>query len=267
MKIPFFKFHGALNDFVLLDGRTQDYSTLGTETVAQICDRHAGIGGDGLIILEIRNNKPYMKYFNSDGKEGTMCGNGGRCFTAFCHMLGICDNELLFDAIDGPHRSLIIARHSEQQYTVKLEMKNVDGFTSMGNDSVVDTGSPHYVRLYENLVDMDVVMEGKRVRNSPDFKEKGINVNFISKSPDGILIRTYERGVENETKACGTGSVAAAIIAYEKGLVKSTENIRVHTLGGELIVDFIKDGTAYHHINLTGSAAFVFEGVFKTNRI
>jgi diaminopimelate epimerase len=192
MKIPFFKFHGALNDFVLLDGRTQDYSTLGTETVAQICDRHAGIGGDGLIILEIRNNKPYMKYFNSDG--------GGRCFTAFCHMLGICDNELLFDAIDGPHRSLIIARHSEQQYTVKLEMKNVDGFTSMGDDCVVDTGSPHYVSLCENLVDMDVVMEGKRVRNSPDFKEKGTKPRLAELEVLQLLSLPMRRDLSNQQK-------------------------------------------------------------------
>lgn len=262
MEIPFFKFHGAMNDFVVLDGRDSAVPELSLELIQLICNRRSGIGADGVIILKELPNGLRMVYFNSDGREGSMCGNGGRCFAAFARMLGLAADQVDFEAYDGPHRAFVL-NSNNNQYIVNLEMSHVSGVEKLNDCMLLDTGSPHYVTFVDDLDAVDVFNNGKSIRYSERFAKDGINVNFVQPESGVLKIRTYERGVEAETMACGTGSVAAAIAAYESGLVTSSNNIIIQTRGGVLQVSFEKKDGAYHHVTLTGPAEFVFKGFFQ----
>lgn len=263
MKLHFYKYDGAGNDFVLLDIRECD-PQLTVEQIAHLCHRRFGIGADGLMTLQNAEG-PYdfeMKYYNSDGRIGSMCGNGGRCITAFANHLGLgrLDNETgrqCFDFVgfDGPHKAEILMWHPNEEIgIVKLGMCDVkcSDIRRCLDGWFLDTGSPHYVQRVENLNDYDVVGEGRRLRNCADLFPEGTNVDFIEDMADGrLMVRTYERGVEDETWACGTGVTACAIVSGNK---------RIVTRGGDFRVDFESTGNAYTDVFLTGPVSFNFEG-------
>jgi len=253
MLIQFHKYQGTGNDFVMVDGRDGSFSPT-TAQVAALCDRRFGIGADGLIIVREDKDVLRMVYFNSDGRESTMCGNGGRCFVAFCHALGIVGSEGRFMAIDGPHDFLY------RLGTVSLRMQDVPTIEALDGDMVLDTGSPHFVRFCQDVSVLDVHALGSEVRNGERFRQMGINVNFVGQEGGGLRVRTYERGVEAETYSCGTG-VTAAVLAFDRAHGADVSRVAVHTLGGELAVSFARDGRGgYSDIWLHGPAVAVFTG-------
>lgn len=268
----FWKYQGAGNDFVMIDQRTQKWLTRADQSrIAHLCDRRFGIGADGLILLEPCNGYDFeMIYFNADGRESTMCGNGGRCIAAFAHHLGMVNKQCTFLAIDGPHEAIILPHpsstntHSDHLLWVELHMKDVDQVDRQGDAFVLNTGSPHYVRFTESLNALDMVAEGRAVRYSDPWKKEGINVNLCSADSQQhrINIRTYERGVEDETLACGTGVTAAAISAFIRQNEPFGEfETAVNAKGGDLSVRFVAhpDGQ-FTNIWLCGPAMRVFEG-------
>ncbi|MEY4777733.1 MAG: hypothetical protein RIS13_481, partial [Bacteroidota bacterium] len=204
MEIKFYKYQGTGNDFVILDNRDGEYSGMSEEQVQFLCDRKFGIGADGLMLLETIEGFDFrMKYFNADGKEGSMCGNGGRCLVQFAKDMGISCSHYHFLAVDGPHEAEI-----DSKGLIRLKMQDVNAINLDGADKVLDTGSPHYIRFMDDLNHLDVFTEGRKIRYNNQYREKGINVNFVFRDNDGIRVRTYERGVENETLSCGTGVTA-----------------------------------------------------------
>jgi len=221
MKIPFYKYQGTGNDFVMIDQRAQQYITKSDiELINRLCDRKFGVGADGLILLQLKDGYDFeMIYFNADGNESTMCGNGGRCITAFARYLGVVENECRFLAIDGPHDAKV-----DEAAWVELKMLDVPKIEIGEDYFVMNTGSPHYVIFVEDIDDIDVVDNGQAIRYSKRFRKEGINVNFVERTQDGILVATYERGVEDETLSCGTGVTAAAISHYlQKPSIARTE--------------------------------------------
>jgi diaminopimelate epimerase len=265
MLIPFCKYHGAGNDFVLIDNRSKAFSTLSETAVAWLCNRRLGIGADGLMLLESpAGNEDFgMRYFNSDGRESSMCGNGGRCLTAFAHRLLTAKNTCSFRAIDGMHTAEITAQQGNE-CTVRLQMIAVETVEKRGNDYLLNTGSPHLVRFTDHINTLDFCPEARAIRyNKAVTGNDGANINFVRQTPQQLLLRTYERGVEDETPACGTGAVAAAIAAQlRQG--QPTEGqpcgTQVQARGGLLRVDFTYRHGAFTDVFLTGPAAFVFEG-------
>jgi diaminopimelate epimerase len=258
MQIRFFKFHGAGNDFILIDHRKESV-VLDEKQIAFLCHRRFGIGADGLMLLQDSSDYDFrMRYYNSDGREGSMCGNGGRCIVAFADFLGIKKTEYVFEAIDGLHRAKIL-EHKAPVWEVELQMLDVTEVEQRDNHFFLDTGSPHYVEFVEDVQKVDVVQRGKSIRYSDAYAPAGTNVNFISEQNGQIQIRTYERGVEDETLACGTGVTAAAIaVAVRKG---DTHNEYVlKALGGDLKVRFERRNQRFTNLWLTGPAAFVFAG-------
>lgn len=261
MQVQFTKYQGTGNDFILLDNREGLYSWLTNEQVHQLCDRRMGIGADGLMLM---NQKPgydfEMKYYNADGRESTMCGNGGRCIVKFAYQLGIHRNEYKFLAVDGDHIAEI-----DTDGTVSLKMIDVDSIKKIHGDFVLNTGSPHYVKLANDVMELDVYKKGHDIRYSKDFEQEGINVNFVEQlADDKIIVRTYERGVEDETHSCGTGVVASALVCYhnENGF----NDVSVKTLGGNLNVEFDRlDEDKYINIWLSGPAEKVFTGTVDVN--
>ncbi len=258
MKLNFFKYEGAGNDFILIDNRNKSFSLINdTKSIKKLCDRHFGIGADGLMVLEMKNGFDFeMLYFNADGKEGSMCGNGGRCIVAFANQLNLIKRETNFLAVDGPHYATI----SENGNLVSLQMIDVQEIQTDGDAFVLNTGSPHYVLEVENLASKDVYLDGKSIRYNETYNVKGVNVNFVENLGDHYYVRTYERGVENETFACGTGVTAVSMaMAKKKGLTGRIKNsIKVH--GGNLNVNFNYDGNTFNNVFLEGPATFVFEG-------
>jgi diaminopimelate epimerase len=257
MTIQFDKYQGAGNDFVILDNRLGNYNGLTTAQIAFICDRHRGIGADGLILINSDSTADFeMQYFNSDGNESTLCGNGGRCAVAFAYGKNIINNTTKFNTIDGFHSAIY-----ENSMQVKLEMKDVTEFSEVGSALVLDTGSPHYIQLVEDVKAVNIQKEGSAIRHSDDFLPGGINVNFVEKEdPTHYKIRTYERGVEGETLACGTGTVAAALAMHYKSESANATELHFKALGGDLTVSFEVSNGDYHFIFLTGPAVFVFSG-------
>ena len=254
--IHFFKYQGTGNDFILID-RTKDSSLqLRTEEIRFLCDRRFGIGADGLMFLDIEPGFDFkMVYFNSDGRESTMCGNGGRCIVQFAVDLGLVADQCLFLAVDGPHQAKIIDRR------VAIEMMDVPQIHAFGADYVLNTGSPHYVRIFQTSPEQDIVSFGKSVRYSADFEREGINVNqCLVVEPRRCHVQTYERGVEDETYSCGTGVVAAVLTAHHAGHLQG-QVVDVDTKGGRLQVSFSPqtDG-GYRQIWLQGPAQKVFHG-------
>lgn len=254
MNIHFYKYQGAGNDFIIIDNRSTQIQ-LSTTQIAFLCDRRFGIGGDGLMLLQSLPEADFeMVYYNADGNESTMCGNGGRCIAAFANRLGIVEKEMHFKAVDGMHQAIILENN-----IVALHMQDVAGIEFKDEIAILDTGSPHYIKRVADVKGVDVFNEGRAIRNQEAFQPKGINVNFVAEDATGLIIRTYERGVEEETLACGTGVTAAAIASVKRNI--GTFEIPVTAMGGNLSVTFEKktDNTA-ENIILTGPATLVFEG-------
>lgn len=258
MKIAFKKFHGTGNDFIIIDNRDGDVH-LTDENVRFLCNRRFGIGADGLILAETRNNgRLYMSYFNADGFEATMCGNGGRCLAAWAHHENLAQNDIDFDAVDGIHTAQILTAINGQ-YDIRLRMADVRVFKRLDDGYFVDTGSPHFVKFVINPDEINVCEEGRKIRWEERFKPGGVNVNFARINDHNIFVRTYERGVEDETLSCGTGVTATAIAAMlETGSKRTVWS--VNTKGGPLRVLAKYAGGHFTDVILTGPATFVFKG-------
>lgn len=253
----FYKYQGAGNDFILIDHRMGSLKDISYKRIHELCDRRFGIGGDGLMFLTDHPDYDFeMHYFNADGNPGSMCGNGGRCIVAFARHLGIIDKETNFLAVDGPH----YAKISENGEWVDLQMIDIDTVARDGDAYVLNTGSPHYVLQTENLKDLDVYQEGKAIRNNDTYREKGINVNFVEDQGDRLFVRTFERGVEDETFACGTGVTAVALAVARHKQQSGHIETPVKVLGGDLKISFDYDGRHFTNVFLCGPAKKVFEG-------
>jgi diaminopimelate epimerase len=256
MHIQFYKYQGTGNDFVILYNWDERYSQLSAETIKHLCDRRFGIGADGLMLLNRHPDFDFeMKYYNADGRESSMCGNGGRCLTKFANDMGILKSDYVFLAVDGVHEASL-----ETNGTVALKMNDVAGIKKAHGDYILDTGSPHYVKVQGNVMQLDVRRKGAEIRYSREFAAEGINVNFVEETdqPDEILVRTYERGVEDETLSCGTGVTAAALVCSHNDA--GFNRVEVQTRGGRLAVEYDRINGHYENIWLIGPAEKVFEG-------
>lgn len=260
MKILFHKYQGTGNDFIILDNREKLYSGLTQEEIKNLCTRRFGIGADGLMMLNRHTEVDFeMAYFNADGRRGSLCGNGSRCMIKFAWHQGLKKDHYIFMAADGKHEAFL-----ESDGTVRLKMQDVASVQPYHSDFLVHTGSPHYVRLEADVQYLDVVKKGREIRNSPEFEEEGINVNFVEQldEPDKIFVRTYERGVENETLSCGTGVTAAALVCYHNDT--GFNEVEVKTPGGKLFVEYDRSAEgSFSNIWLCGPAEKVFEGVIE----
>lgn len=257
MLINFYKYQGTGNDFVMIDNRLGDFPKNNTKLINHLCDRKFGIGADGLILLENDEDTDFkMVYFNADGNEGTMCGNGGRCLVAFAEFLNVIQEKTTFNAVDGLHCASI------EGDTVSLQMQDVPLVEVFDNYTYLDTGSPHHVQQAVNLKDFDVKNHGAKLRYGK-YGEKGSNINFVEKIEDDTFsVRTYERGVEDETLSCGTGVTAVAIAMNETGETNK-DSIKLNTQGGLLKVSFSKNESGYKNIFLEGPAKQVFKGAVE----
>lgn len=263
MIIPFHKYQGTGNDFIMVDQRNHQYLNYDDQQIIEhLCHRRFGIGADGLILLENATGADFrMVYFNADGREGSMCGNGGRCIIAFAHALNIFRKETIFLAVDGKHQGKI-----NDDGTVSLHMQDVKSIERLDeNIFELNTGSPHYV-LFCNEIPNDIVTEGAKIRYNNKYKKDGINVNFVKFSDDGLVVATYERGVEDETYSCGTG-VTAAALSYGEMLNKHGKSaISIKTKGGNLKITFERDHPLLSNIWLSGPAEMVFEGKYELEK-
>jgi len=259
MQICFSKYQGTGNDFILIDNRDKSFPSENISLAEKLCDRRFGIGCDGLMLLENEEGFDFkMRYFNSDGKEGSMCGNGGRCIVAFAYHLGIIKNKTNFIAVDGQHFADISFKND--QLIVSLQMQNVDQIEKGEDFYFLNTGSPHYTKFIDSHKNFSTYSEGKSIRYNKRFKEEGTNVNFISGNNNQIQVSTYERGVEDETYSCGTGVVASCISAKQQFNTESN-HFFVKTKGGNLEVFFDhKENNKFENIWLKGPATFVFDG-------
>ena len=258
--IPFSKYHGAGNDFIIIDNRNKIVSENHKELFKLLCNRHLGIGGDGLILLQSSKEHDFeMFYVNSDGKPSSMCGNGGRCIVAFAKKTGVVENEATFMAIDGFHTASISSTGE-----VKLKMGLHSSIKRDGLFYVLNTGSPHLVLPVKNIDFVKVKETGKQIRDSDPYAKEGININFMEIiSSSEAYLRTYERGVEDETLSCGTGVTAASIVLSEiYGNIGSVEKI-IHTRGGILKVSFErKEEGEISDLYLEGPTQLVYEGIW-----
>jgi len=254
MELSFYKYQGTGNDFIMIDNRNELFNSSDNQLVARLCDRRFGIGADGLILLENDPQADFkMVYFNSDGNTSSMCGNGGRCIVKFAYDLGVISDKTTFMAIDGLHDAYI------ENNLVHLKMINVDQIEKNEAFFFMNTGSPHYIEFVNELESFPVYAEGYKIRNNDRFRKEGTNVNFVQCiSSDTIGVRTYERGVEDETWSCGTGVTASAIAASFKGYQSP---VNVVTKGGNLLITFAVRDQAYEEVFLCGPAERVFTGV------
>lgn len=256
MTVKFYKYQGTGNDFVMIDNRDL-FLKPERSVIEKICHRKWGIGADGLILLQTKPGYDFeMLYFNSDGRESSMCGNGGRCLIQFANHLGVVSTKCKFWAIDGEHVGEILPDGQ-----VSLKMQDVEVIKMLpNNDVLLNTGSPHYIHFATNIADKDIVDAAKKIRYSEPFSKEGVNVNFVQVlDSNKLFVRTYERGVEDETLSCGTGVVAATLAAVYMQLSSATR-MNIQTLGGELQVSFVKEDGIFQEIYLTGPALKVFEG-------
>ena len=258
MKINFSKYNGAGNDFILIDDR-ENLINDNKSLISYLCNRHFGIGGDGLIILKESNNSDFeILHYTSDGNLGSLCGNGSRCAVLFAYNKDIISKKTVFHAFDGIHNAEIL-----DNGLIRMEMKVNSDIVSNSYGTWLDTGSPHLVVEKNDTDKLDVNNEGRLIRYNDFYKEEGVNVNFVEKiSDDQFKIRTYERGVENETLACGTGSTASAICMNFLGKTNS-KNITMQCKGGDLNVQFNSSEKGYKEISITGPAKLVFEGFIE----
>ena len=256
MKLTFYKYQGTGNDFIMIDNRTLSFPKNDTKLVAFLCNRKFGIGADGLILLE--NHEKYdfkMVYYNSDGNESSMCGNGGRSLVAFAKQLEVINNEAEFEAIDGYHFASI-----DENNIVSLQMIDVDSIKIESNYTFLNTGSPHHIQLVDDLKKVNVKEEGAKIRYSELYGKAGSNINFVTQdNNDTFSVRTYERGVEDETLSCGTGVTAVALAMYANHKTDSNK-VKLNVEGGELAVSFKEENGSFSDVFLIGPAKFVFKG-------
>ena len=257
MKIKFQKYQGTGNDFIIINNQSLNFPQKNNQLISRLCDRKLGIGSDGLILITPSESIDYkMVYFNSDGNLGSMCGNGARCSVKFAQNNNLIKNQTIFNASDGNHSATIVDNQ------VFLSMKDVLDIKSFGQDLILNTGSPHYIQIVEELVGFDVFKQGKKIRNSSEFKKEGINVNFVKIISDSeFYVRTFERGVENETLSCGTGATAVALAMYHSGKTK-LKNLKINTNGGILNVVFKPSDLGFEKIILSGNVELVYKGEF-----
>lgn len=260
MKIHFYKYQATGNDFVMIDNRSGELS-FSIEQIQQICDRKFGVGADGLMLIEKDPKLDFnLIYYNQDGSQ-SLCGNGSRAAMSFASYLKMVNGRAAFNAYDGRHEATL-----EKDGIVRLKMNDTKGITRHGDDVWIDTGAPHLMRFVKDIQSLNVFEEGYKIRNSETFKPQGTNANFVELLPDNtIFVRTFERGVENETLSCGTGVTAAALAATTKGY---TSPVKIRTLGGELSVEFKRSQSAttpdaFEEIFLVGPAKQVFEGTLE----
>ncbi len=257
MKVTFYKYQGTGNDFVMIDNREGVFDKNNIELVQKMCDRRFGIGADGLILIENMDDLDFnMVYFNSDGSQ-SFCGNGSRCAVAFAKYLGIIESQAYFNSTDGEHEAWVNANGE-----VSLKMHDVAAIEKGDGYYYINTGSPHYIEEVKNVKEVDVFERGQEVRYNDRFKTEGTNVNFVKYNQEEIDIRTYERGVEDETLSCGTGVTAAALSWADKFKL-STGKVKVNSQGGELSVAFKRNENGFNDIWLIGPATFVFKGEFE----
>jgi diaminopimelate epimerase len=258
MEFQFYKYQGTGNDFVIIDNRLETFSK-NTQIIKNLCDRRFGIGGDGLILLENDLGTDFkMVYYNSDGNESSMCGNGGRCLVAFAKKLQIFDKNATFMAVDGLHHATIDAGEK-----VALQMKDVNEISVKENYVFMNTGSPHHVQMVDDVKNFDVKEVGSHIRHSDLYGNMGSNINFVEQiNHDTFAVRTYERGVEDETLSCGTGVTAVAIAMFVTGKTTSKE-VNLNVEGGLLKVKFDSDNNHFTNVFLIGPATLVFSGTFQ----
>ena len=262
MTIAFSKYQGTGNDFIIVDNRLLKWNP-SSRTVAQLCHRHFGIGADGLMLLDAEDGYDFrMTYFNSDGNESTMCGNGGRCITVFARELGLIGDKAHFSAIDGTHESIL--KSGQKMWLCRLKMKDAVIGKVHADGIFIDTGSPHLVTFITNAADTEVVASGRMIRHDPRFAPGGVNVDFVEVTGSGLFVRTYERGVEDETLSCGTG-VTAAVLAYAFLHPENRDIPEVRTRGGSLKVSYQQAGPSFQEVWLEGPAEKVFEGHIHLN--
>lgn len=254
MHFTFFKYQGAGNDFIIIDNRGNIFN-LNVAQVYNLCNRHFGIGADGVMLFNTLEGYDFeMKYYNADGKEGSMCGNGGRCLVKFAYDSGMHKEKYFFKACDGVHEA-----EPANNSWINLKMNDVSGISLHNGDYILNTGSPHYIKPVSNVDSLDVVKEGREIRYSHHFAKEGINVNFVEEGGRQIKVRTYERGVEDETLSCGTGVTAAALVFAHNDF--GFNRIEVKTRGGNLAVEFEKQAEGqFKNIWLCGPASFVYKG-------
>ncbi len=257
MPLHFSKYHGTGNDFIMIDASRESVHALNPQTISGLCDRHTGIGADGLIMISESGHAEFkMVYFNSDGHESTLCGNGGRCAVLFASKAGFFTGKSVrFEAPDGIHQAGILTnRH------IRLEMGDVPSVKIESGQYILDTGSPHLVIPVKDVDSLDVRTHGRKLSQHKKYRPRGINVNFMEFLDEYVFIRTYERGVEDETMSCGTGAVASAISAVlEKKCDKNS--MRVKTNGGYLLVHLgERSGGQFKKISLEGPAIHIFDG-------
>ena len=256
MQTEFYKYQGTGNDFVMIDNRSNFFPKDNIKLIEHLCDRRFGIGADGLILLENDVDADFrMVYYNSDGNQSSMCGNGGRCLVAFAKRLNVIQNQTTFIATDGLHHATI-----SEDGIVSLQMIDVLNVKITPDYAFLNTGSPHHVELVNDLEHFDIKTNGAKIRYSDLYGKAGSNVNFVKQiSENSFALRTYERGVENETLSCGTGATAVAIAMNSIG--KSTSNnIELNVQGGKLEVSFEKKEGQFTNVFLKGPAEFVFKG-------
>ena len=258
MKISFEKYHGCGNDFIIVNNLSKTLPNLSKGLIKQLCDRKFGIGADGLIIVNESSEYPFkMTYYNSDGNISTMCGNGGRCVVHYCYNQKIVPENSDFIACDGVHSSAV------NGHFVKISMNNISKYKVIDENIFIDTGSPHLVIRKNKLNDIDIIPISREIQKTKLFKNEGVNVNFLSIINENIVnLRTYERGVEDETLSCGTGAVAAAL-SSSIFLKSKSEKVVVNTKGGDLIVDFKHDNNNFYDIYLSGKVEKVFSGIYN----
>ena len=258
MKLEFYKYQGAGNDFVMIDNRAGIFDTNNTELINFLCNRRFGIGADGLICLENAKGFDFkMVYFNADGNESTMCGNGGRCIVAFARYLNLIQEKAYFTAIDGAHNAVIV------KDKISLGMQDISDILVTDTHLFLDSGSPHHVTFVSDVETVDVKNEGRKIRYGAPYFKEGSNVNFVTQIDDTTFkVRTYERGVEDETLSCGTGVTAVAIAAHKTGKTHSN-SVNLNTRGGHLNVSFKFKNGSYTDVFLKGQAVQVFKGTIS----
>jgi len=255
MTCVFHKYQGTGNDFIMIDDRNAVFPAHDVKLIENLCHRRFGIGADGLILLRNHSTADFeMLYHNSDGKIGSMCGNGGRATVQFAHDLGVIGDKTTFLAADGLHQAFL------KDNWVHLGMSDVRAVQQEHGAFFMNTGSPHYVQSVSNIDEFNVFAEGHRIRYSERFSPQGTNVNFMETIDKVLNVRTYERGVEDETYSCGTGATACAIAASFSGM---NSPVQIATKGGRLAVSFEQKEGFFSSIYLMGPAEKVFEGTIN----
>ena len=257
MQIKVSKYHGTGNDHILVDDRQGVLNDLSAGTIKSLCDRKFGVGSDGLILVREHTEQDLeMVFYNPDASQ-SFCGNGSRCLMAFCEKEGIIEGAFSFQAIDGVHQ----ARKEDQQYAIHMHDIYFSKIEEIGDDLFLDTGSPHYIVFVDDLDDIDIITEAHKIRYNDRFREVGTNVNFVVMREGQASVRTYERGVENETLSCGTGVTAVALAVAYMG--RALNNCNIFTRGGELNVHFNKNANGFNDIWMVGPAVHVFDAIIE----